>query len=62
MLTDPGAVIGLGLQLCDLGNLLEEVRLLHTRLGATSLKLRPWVPKDHLEVHCETCAEREGGR
>lgn len=53
-LTDPRAVVGLGLQLGHLGDLLEEVGLLHPRLGAAPLELRPWVRQDHLEVHRET--------
>lgn len=53
-LTDPRAVVSLGLQLGHLGDLLEEVGLLHPRLGATPLELRPWVRQDHLEVHRET--------
>lgn len=54
LVTDPGAVVGLGLQLGDLGDLFEEVGLLHPRLGATPLELRPWVHQYHLEVHRET--------
>lgn len=57
--TDPGAVVGLGLQLGDLGDLLEEVGLLHPGLGAAPLELRPRVPQDHLEVHRETWREEE---
>lgn len=53
-LTDPRAVVGLRLQLGHLGDLLEEVGLLHPRLGAAPLELRPWVRQDHLEVHRET--------
>lgn len=53
LVTDPGAVVGLGLQLGDLGDLLEEVGLLHPRLGAASLELRPRVDQNHLQVHCE---------
>lgn len=49
-----GAIVGLGLQLGDLGDLLEEVGLLHPRLGAAPLELRPRVRQDHLEVHCKT--------
>lgn len=58
--TDLGAVVGLGLQLGDLGDLLEEVRLLHSRLGAAPLEERPRVRQDHLEVHRETWGERRG--
>lgn len=52
--TYPGAVVCFWLQLCDLGDLLEEVRLLHPWLGATPLELCPWVHQYHLEVHGET--------
>lgn len=54
VVTDPGAVVGLGLQLVDLGDLLEEVRLLHPGLGAAPLEERPRVRQDHLEVHGKT--------
>lgn len=53
LVTDPGAVVGLGLQLGDICDLLEEVRLLHPRLGAASLELCPRVDQYHLEVHRE---------
>lgn len=51
-LTDLGAVVGLGLQILHLGDLLEEVRLLHT---IDAVELSPRVGKDHLEVNGETC-------
>ena len=64
LVTDPGAIVGLRLQLGDLGDLLEEVRLLHPRLGAAPLELRPRVGQDHLEVHCEAwrTEKREEGK
>lgn len=49
--TDPCAVVGLRLQVGDLGDLLEEVGFLHPRLRAPSFELRPWVCQDHLEIY-----------
>ena len=53
--TDPGAVVGSRLQLRHLGDLLQEVRLLHAGLGAPALEQRLRVLQDHLEVHGEAC-------
>lgn len=55
--TDPRAVVGLGLQIRDLGDLLEEVGLLHPADAA--VELSPRVGEDHLEVDGETCKEEE---
>lgn len=52
--TDPGAVVGLGLQICDFSDLSKEVGLLHPGLGPSALELSPRVGEDHLEVHRET--------
>lgn len=58
-LTDPCAVVGLGLQLGQVRDLFEEVGLLHPRLGAPPLELRPRVRQDHLEIHRKTCHRDE---
>lgn len=55
--TDPRAVVGLGLQIRHLGDLLEEVGLLHPADAA--VELSPRVGEDHLEVDAETCKEEE---
>lgn len=60
--THLGAVLGLGLQVGHLGDLFEEVGLLHARLGAAALELGPRVGQDHLEVDGETCREGERAR
>lgn len=51
-LTDPGTVVGLGLQILHLGELLEEVGFLHP---TNAMELSPRVGKDHLEVDGKTC-------
>lgn len=56
-LTDPCAVVGLGLQIRHLGDLLEEVGLLHPADAAGELS--PRVGEDHLEVDGETCKKEE---
>lgn len=58
--THPSAVVGFGLQLPHLGDLFQEVRLLHARLGTPTLEQRPWAPQDHLEVHCKTWRKGRG--
>lgn len=58
--THPSAVVGFGLQLPHLGDLFQEVRLLHTRLGTPTLEQRPWVSQDHLEVYCKTWRKGSG--
>lgn len=60
LVTYPRAVVCFRLQLCDLSDLLEEVRLLHPWLGATPLELCPRVHQYHLEVHGETCRGEKG--
>ena len=58
--TDPGAVVGLGLQLVNLCDLLEEVGLLHAGLRPPALELGPRVRQDHLKVNRETCERQRG--